>query len=219
MEYYSSRQRGSNLTSSEFKFQPKTRKLLSGIFNQWRRIHMLSCCVCLRARIISKMLTGLWCSRGVRFFVLFFASDRVAVIGTCLIPDMWQSRGAYRWNLLPPKVPGAWFGTNAHKHKCAWETGSVCMHVWICVFPPVFCLVDGGKRQVVVRAGVERAAMGISWFTMLVRKLTNQSGFSFHTDGLNGARSLIHTLQTHRLCSPVDFSCLPLSLLGSLLSS
>lgn len=68
MWYYSSRQRGSNLTNIEFKFQPKTRKLLSGIFNQWRHIHMLSCCVCLCARIISQMLTGLWCLRGVLFF-------------------------------------------------------------------------------------------------------------------------------------------------------
>lgn len=69
------------------------------------------------------------------------------------------------------------------------EGSPVCMHVWICVFSPVFCLVDGGKRQVVDRAGVERAAMGISRFMTLVRKLTNQSCFSFHTDGLNGAPS------------------------------
>ena len=67
--------------------------------------------------------------------------------------------------------------------QCAYA----CMD--LCVFSPVFCFVNGGKRQVVDRAGVERAAMGNSRFATLVRKLTNQSCFSFHTDSLNGALS------------------------------
>lgn len=47
MGYYNSQERGSNLTCSEFQFKLKTRggkKIFSGIFNQWRNIHMVACC-------------------------------------------------------------------------------------------------------------------------------------------------------------------------------
>ena len=217
MGYYSSRQKGSNLTSSEFKFQPKTRKLLSGILNQWRHIHLLSCCVCLCAGIIRKMFTGLWCWKGV----LLFASDRLALIGTSLHPDTWQSEGAYWGSLFPPKVPGAWFGTNAPKKKCTWGTPvCVCMYGFVCVFLRLLLRQRGktagsGPRwsrtsshgQLPVRDASQEADKPELLFIP-----HRQSKWSF-------VLSLIHTLRTHQLCSPVDFSCLLLSLLGSLLSS
>lgn len=58
MGCYSSLERGSNLTCSEFQFSLKTREkknLLSGIFDQRRDIHMVTCCefVCLCVNIIS----------------------------------------------------------------------------------------------------------------------------------------------------------------------
>lgn len=138
-------------------------------------------------------------------------------MGTGLHPEMWQSCRAYRCSLPPslPKVPGAWFGTNAHKHKHTWGTPSVRVHVWICVFPPPFALVDGGVGgwQVVDCAGVERAAMGISRFTTLVRKLTNQSCFSFRTDGVNRAPScpsLTHSGPTDCAALLTSLVCLSL---------
>lgn len=64
----------------------------------------------------------------------------------------------------------------------------VCMYGFVCL-PHLLPSRRGEKWQVVDRAGVERASMGISRFTTLVRKLTNQSCFSFHTAGVERAPS------------------------------
>lgn len=122
-------------------------------------------------------------------------------MGIGLHPDIWQSRGPHWQSLLSPKMPGAWFGTNAHKQKHKHTRGTlclcVCMHMCVCVclcvmhmcvFSSLF-LVDGWGWQVLNCAEVERAAMGISRFMMLVRKLTNQSCFLFCSYSVNGAPS------------------------------
>lgn len=132
------------------------------------------------------------CSLGcdVREVFFSFCSDQVAVIGTGLHPDMRQSGGAYRWSLLPPEGVRYLIQNKCSQTQTHLRDPSVCMQVWICVFSPVFCRVDGGKRQVVDCAGVERAAMGISRFTNASQK-TDKPELLFipHRHSLNGAPS------------------------------
>lgn len=130
------------------------------------------------------MHIGLWSSR----VVLSFAFDQFSVMGIGLHPDMWQSRGPHWWSPLSQKMPGAWFGTNAHKQKHKHTRGTPRVRMCVCACSSLW-LAEGWGWQVLNCAEVERAAMGISRFTTLVRKLTNQSCFLFCSSSLNGAPS------------------------------
>lgn len=76
------------------------------------------------------MHIGLWSSR----VVLSFAFDQFAVMGIGLHPNIWQSRGPHWWSLLSQKMPGAWFGTNAHKQQHKHTRGTPCVYVCVRVF-------------------------------------------------------------------------------------
>lgn len=104
-------------------------------FNQWRHIHMLSCCVCLCARIISKMLSGLWCSRGVLFFC-FWSSCRdrfPACIQICDSPEKPIGEAYSPRRCQVPDSEQMLTNTNAPEGPPV----CVCMYGFVC-FPPSF---------------------------------------------------------------------------------
>lgn len=132
MGYYRCRQKGTNLTSSKFKFQPCLEYSISGeIFTSF--------CVTFVFLCEDEKQNACWTVRfeGCTFLLLPIRLPWWApvCIQTC---DRSEGPIGGRPPPPPPKVPDAWFGTNAHKHKRTWETPSLRMHVWICAFSPSF---------------------------------------------------------------------------------
>lgn len=175
--------------------------MFSGIFNQRRNIHLVcmlrfpacACvCVCLGVTIISNgdaywtvkfkvapsfLISSLW---WVLVCIQTYDSPG-GLIGKacspqrCQVPDSEQM--LTNRNTNTPEGPRVCV--------CACMCVRVCV-LHMCVFSSLF-LVDGWGWQVLNCAEVERAAMGISRFMMLVRKLTNQSCFLFCSYSVNGA--------------------------------
>lgn len=214
MGYYRRRQKGPNLTSSEFKFQPRLEYSITGeVFT--------SLCVTCVFLCEDKKQNAFWTVRfeGCTFLLLPIRLPWWApvCIQTCDRPE--GPIGGDPPPLQRCQMPDSeqmLTNTNAPERPPV----CVCMYGFV-RFLHLLPRRRGEKWQVVDCVGVERAAMGISRFTTLVRKLTNQSCFSFRTAGVNGAPSFppVHTRRTRRLCRRVDSSCLSLSLLWSLLSS
>ena len=132
------------LTENE---REREKKSLAGIFNQRRdirivaRCELLCVCVCVFVCDYNKQ-QGCILDCGVQGLHFSFAFDQFAMMGIGLHPDIWQSRGPHWWSLLSQKMPGAWFGTNAHKQKHKHTRGTPCVCVRVCVYSPLW-LAEG----------------------------------------------------------------------------
>lgn len=167
---------------------------------------MLSCCVCLCARIISKMLSGLWCSRGVLFFC-FWSSCRdrfPACIQICDSPEKPIGEAYSPRRCQVPDSEQMLTNTNAPEGPPV----CVCMYGFVC-FPP------SSRRGKTAGSGPRRSRTS-SHGHLPVHNASQKTDkpellfISHRCSKWSSVLSLIHTLQTHRLCSPVDFSCLSL---------
>ena len=127
--------------------------LISGEIFVW--LHAVSSCVCVCVCVCVYVCAfvceynkqqGCILDCGVQGLHFSFAFDQFAVMGIGLHPDIWQSRGPHWWSLLSQKMPGAWFGTNAHKqkHKHTRGTPRVCvlLCMCVCVYSPLW-LAEG----------------------------------------------------------------------------